>query len=154
METNHLAVIPISKISFELPTEPKEAVIEALLDLAISDLELSAEDRDELLNALLTRESAGTTGVGSVAIPHVKSPRIPQTVAALGVFRDGIDFNAVDREPVYSVFLVASPAEAATEHVNLLRWIATLARKGDYTRFIRQTKNRKEARGLLKEMGD
>ena len=64
-----------------------------------------------------------------------------------------MDFKSVDAEPVYSVFLVVSPDDRAEEHVGILRWIATMARKADYTLFVRQTKSPREASGLLYELG-
>ncbi len=154
MSNEKLSLLPEGRISFQIASESKELVIENLLNLALQDLDVTEDGRKALLDALVSREREGSTGIGSVGIPHVKSDAVPQTVAALAVFPDGIDFQAVDGDKVYSVFLVISPTEAATEHVETLRWIATMARKGDFTRFMRQMKTPKDVQALLQEMGE
>lgn len=152
MATEYIQLFPESHISYSIPIGPKDTMIEALLELAISKLDLAEKSREALRLAVTLREKQGSTGVGGLAIPHVKSPLVERTVAALGVFPAGIEFEAVDDEPVYSVFLLISPESRADEHLSALRWVAGIGRKADFTRFIRQTRSPKEARSLLEEM--
>lgn len=146
-------LFPETQISFDVDGSSKAAMVEGLLDLALLSQPVDGQARKSLLKAVLKREKAGSTGVGRVAIPHIKTPLIQQTMAAVGVFPGGVDFDAVDGELVHCVFLLISPTVAAEEHVQALRWIAGMARKPDYTRFVRQTRSAEEVRGLLEELG-
>jgi len=149
----HLALWAVDRISFDLPRSPKKSVISALVDVATRGTQLTAAKRGRVLDLLLGREKNGSTAAGGLAIPHVKSPDVKGPLASLGVFPDGIDFDAVDREKVHVVFLLLSPAAMAAEHVAVLRFIAGVARQPDFMPFVRRTRTPAEARALLEEMG-
>ena len=148
-----LEVFPPEKVSFDVESKGKSEVIGALLDLALKDQGMTPQARGRLLKKILERESNGSTAVGSVAIPHVKVKSVEQTIGAMAVFPDGIDFQAVDGEPVYSVFLLISPESQSEEHLQALRWIARLVRQADYTPFVRRTRTPEQVMSLLEEMG-
>jgi len=152
MASRHLALWPVERIAFGPAARSKSEVFESLLDLAASSLSLEPAARKRVLDALLAREASGSTAAGHLAIPHAKSPDVPISVGALAVFPDGIEFHAIDGEPVHAVFLLLSPASAAAEHVDNLRFIATVARAADFMRFLRRTRTPAEARLLLEEM--
>jgi mannitol/fructose-specific phosphotransferase system IIA component (Ntr-type) len=150
--SRHLALWPVERIVFDLPTHSKQEVLEALLGLAVAGLELAPPARRGLLDLLLAREATGSTAAAQLAIPHAKSPDLHAPVGALGVFPRGIEFHAIDGAPVHAVFLLASPADRAAEHVEILRFIAALARGRDFMRFLRRTASPAEARTLLEVM--
>jgi PTS system nitrogen regulatory IIA component len=67
-------------------------------------------DSDPLLEMLRSRERLGSTGIGrGVAVPHGRSLAIPRLVAAFGRHPKGVDWDAVDSEPVHLVFLILAP---------------------------------------------
>jgi mannitol/fructose-specific phosphotransferase system IIA component (Ntr-type) len=85
-------------------------------------------DADLLYQKLWEREQLGSTGIGSgVAIPHCKMKGLERAILAVGMVPDGIDFGAVDGEPVRLLFLLVSPNEAPAEHLQALaaisRWV-------------------------------
>ena len=93
----------------------------------------------------------------NVAIPHVKLKGIEQVVCSLCVSREGIDWNAVDGEPVSILFIVLRPERATDahdpeEHIERMSWIARLGRQADFRRFILKAKTKVEMLSLLKEM--
>ncbi|MEM9382879.1 MAG: PTS sugar transporter subunit IIA [Planctomycetota bacterium] len=108
--------------------------------------------------ALHAREQLASTGVGmSVAIPHVKLEGIEESVCSLAVSPAGIEWQAVDGGPVHILFTVLRPAEATEahdpeDHLEMMRWIAKLARDADFRAFALQAKTKAELVGLLKEM--
>jgi mannitol/fructose-specific phosphotransferase system IIA component (Ntr-type) len=104
--------------------------------------------------ALLERERTASTGVGSnVAIPHVKVPGLSETTASLCLHRAGVEWNAVDGEAVHVVFTVLrSERSDAQQHLELMKWIAKLARSGDFRSFATQSKTKAELVALLREM--
>ena len=150
--SRHLALWPVERIVFDPAATSKREVLESLLAVAVARLDLAAPKRSELLELLLAREKSGSTASSRLAIPHARSAGLPAPVGALGVYPRGVDFHAVDGERVHAVFLLVSPAERAAEHVEVLRWIAALARGRDFTRFLLRTKTPAEVRALLEEL--
>ncbi len=86
------------------------------------------DDSEELYDKLWEREKLGTTAIGAgVAIPHCKMAHLRQVVLAVGVLENGIDFAAVDGQPVQVVFCIVSPEESPAAHLQCLaaisRWV-------------------------------
>ena len=117
-------------VMLDLETEGVENTLRDLVHLlAESGL---ARDEGSVLDALLERESAQSTGIGGgVAIPHAVYPELSSTVIALALSRKGIDFLSLDEKPVHSIFLLLSPPAASSTHIKLLARIARLMRQPD-----------------------
>ena len=152
MSAQRLAVFGEEQIVFDLENTGKEGILLQLVERAATAADLGEAERQTLHRQICDREGSGSTGVAGIAIPHVKSDLVAKTIGAIGVFRNGVDFAAVDGDDVHCVFLVISPVAEAAAHVELLRTIASLARKPDFCRFVRQSKNAAEVRALLEEM--
>jgi fructose-specific phosphotransferase system IIA component len=106
-------------ITFELKAETKDEVIEELVDLAAASS--LVKDRDELLQDIIHRENMVTTGIGyGVAFPHAKTKATKGIVIAFGRSEKGIDFEAMDKKPVYVFFLIAAPEDAIGAHLNVM----------------------------------
>ncbi len=90
------------------------------------------EDEEPVLDALLKREAAQSTGIGGgVAIPHAVFPALNSTVIELALSRKGIDFLSLDEKPVHTLFLLISPPAHSSTHIKLLARIARLMRQPD-----------------------
>jgi len=84
-------------------------------------------DRSGVFDAVIQREAQQTTGIGGgVAVPHAKHESIQQLTAALGISRDGVDFDAVDDKPVNVVFLIMARVNDPGPHIQALAEIARL----------------------------
>lgn len=106
-------------ITFDLKSTTKDAVIEELVDLASASQ--LVKDRDELLRDILNRESMVTTGIGyGVAFPHAKTKATKGIVITFGRSQNGIDFEAMDKKPVFVFFLIAAPEDAIGAHLNVM----------------------------------
>lgn len=91
------------------------------------------EDRNRLMEAILARESIVTTGIGGgIAIPHADLPEIDAPRLALGVFPDGVEFDALDEEPVHIVFLLLGTPRTPGLHMKILARIARLSKNPDF----------------------
>jgi PTS system nitrogen regulatory IIA component len=110
----------------DLPATDREGVLRALAGrVAAQGL---VKNGEELFQKLWEREQLGSTGIGQgVAIPHCKLKGPRHGVVAIGRVPEGVDFGAVDGQPVKVFFLVVSPAESPAEHLQILaaisRWI-------------------------------
>ena len=120
------------EIKIDLEAEDKLESIEELRDLLISEHEVSMRDRDEIIEAVFTRERSISTGVGEgVAIPHGSIECIDEIIGSIGISRNGIDFDSFDGEPVYIVLLLLVPKTSFGKHIKTLAHIArTLSKSG------------------------
>lgn len=108
-----------------LASPTRDGVIAELLDLMIAQGALGPDSREEILAAVLRREESQSTGVGSsVAIPHGVYGELDEVVAALGIHPEGVDFGAIDGEPVRLVILLVVPPNMFQAHVRTLAGIA------------------------------
>ena len=84
-------------------------------------------DPKRFLADLIRREQQASTGIGhGVAVPHVHEDCIAHQLLAFGISREGIDFNAVDGEPVHIVALLATPKKHQRQHLELLAALSRL----------------------------
>ena len=132
-----------------LPGRTREDVLEELaLRLA---REGAVREPGELVTRLIEREKLGCTGLGGgVAIPHCKLRDLAQVVVAVASTERPIDFGASDSVPVTLIFLVASPAEAAGEHLQVLARISRLLRTSGVVGSLRAAQTPLELLGVLR----
>jgi mannitol/fructose-specific phosphotransferase system IIA component (Ntr-type) len=89
-------------------------------------------DEDAVLQAVRERESILSTGIGhGVAIPHGKSPSVPELRMAAGRAASPVDFDALDGQPVALFFLLVGPETAAGPHIKALSRISRIVRRDD-----------------------
>ncbi len=90
-------------------------------------------ESDRVLNALIEREELGSTSVGNAfAIPHCKLGNLDAIVVALARLKDGVDFgNSGKHEPVRFFFVVLSPPDQPTEHLQVLSQIARILKNAE-----------------------
>jgi nitrogen PTS system EIIA component len=121
---------------------------------------LPADAVDEVVVALVEREQRGSTGFGKgVAVPHVKHPRVARMAGTVGRSVNGIDFAALDHQPVYSVVLLLSPdskeeptkSKLAQQHLQAMNAVFNNLQKDTFRRFLRQSSTREAIADLLDE---
>lgn len=79
------------------------------------------QDEEEFFHAILDREKIVSTGIGmGVAIPHAKLSSYEDFFIAIGILRNGVDWNALDGAPVRIVFLVGGPDDKQTQYLQIL----------------------------------
>lgn len=85
------------------------------------------DDVDAITEIVWEREMQRTTGIGEgLAVPHGRCPKLEELVLAMGIPSQPIDFQSFDRKPVEFVVLVLSPADAITDHVQVLGAVSRL----------------------------
>ena len=105
-------------------TDHWPAIVELIDHLHRQDL-LFPENRESVLEALKTREEFTSTGIGSgVAIPHAFSENLDRLIAVFGRSKAGIQFDAVDQNPVHFVILFLVPKTDYQLHLQTLAAIA------------------------------
>jgi fructose-specific phosphotransferase system IIA component len=135
-------------ISFELKAQTKDETIKELVDLA-SNSKL-VKDAGQFLKDILEREKLVTTGVGyGVAFPHAKSRAVRGIIIAFGRSKKGIDFESMDKKPVYLFFLIAAPEDAIGAHLNVMARLSFLMKSEKNREKLAKIKSPKELLEVL-----
>ncbi len=115
-------------ILLDLQARDKESCIKELVQLLESAHHINT--KGEILSKVLQRESMMSTGIGNgVAIPHGKTRQLDRLVAACGVARAGIEFDAMDGEPARLFILLVSPENLRGPHVKALANVSRLLKE-------------------------
>jgi PTS system nitrogen regulatory IIA component len=135
-----------------LKSTDRDGVILELVDALVAGGAAPPKVREELAAKVLEREKRGSTGFGrGVAVPHVKHKGVGKMAAAIGLSQRGVDFNALDKQPVYSVVLLLSPEDKPEEHLQAMEVIFKNLSKDTFRRFLRQAGSAEDVRTLLEE---
>ena len=95
-------------------------------------------DADQIVEALITREALGPTGVGhGVALPHARLEGLDRVVGAFVLLDKPIDFDSVDRQPVDVAFALFAPADAGVEHLKALALVSRTLRNSSICNKLR-----------------
>ena len=110
-------------VTVDLKSTKKEDVIKELVELLSKAHPI--KEKDKLFKTLMNRESLGSTGIGqAIGIPHAKSNAVDELIAALGISRQGVDFDSLDGEPTRIFLLLVAPEDAAGPHLKALARIS------------------------------
>jgi len=113
-----------------------------LQELAAKAAELCGQGERTILETLQQRERLGSTGVGDgVAIPHGKLPKLTKLFGLFARLERGVDFEALDSQPVDLVFLLLAPEAAGADHLKALARVARLLREPDVVRKLRDSRD-------------
>jgi nitrogen PTS system EIIA component len=113
-----------------------------LQELAAKAAELCGQGERTILETLQQRERLGSTGVGDgVAIPHGKLPKLTKLFGLFVRLERGVDFEALDSQPVDLVFLLLAPEAAGADHLKALARVARLLREPDVVRKLRDSRD-------------
>jgi fructose-specific phosphotransferase system IIA component len=135
-----------------LAATKRDDAVKELLDALVASGKVSADMRDVYAKSIIARENKGSTGLNhGVAIPHTKSTAVKTPMAAIGVSKSGVDFNSLDKQPVYSIFLLVSPEEKPELHLDAIQAIFSHLSKDQFRRFLRQATTVKDVLTLLDE---
>jgi mannitol/fructose-specific phosphotransferase system IIA component (Ntr-type) len=105
-----------------------------------------------LSKAVIKREDEASTGMGKgIAVPHVKHSSVKEVVATIGKSKAGIDFAALDKQPVYTVILLVSPADNADLHLQAMEQVFRHLQQERFRKFLRQAQTAEEIKDLLAE---
>jgi nitrogen PTS system EIIA component len=138
-------------IELELKGESKDEILKELIGL----LKVDEKSQGILFKMLKRRENLGSTGIGKgIAIPHCRSLVVNRLRVAFGRKTGGVDFKAIDDQPVHYFFLiVAPPLEVSNQYLPVLGKIAQFAKEPDVAGRLTQIGTPRDFLALLDEKG-
>jgi nitrogen PTS system EIIA component len=138
-------------VKLDLAGETKDEILKELIGL----LQLEEKDEATLFKMLKRRENLGSTGIGrGIAIPHCRSLVVSKLRVAFGRKRTGLDFKAIDGQPVRCFFLiVAPPLEVSNQYLPVLGKIAQFSKEADVPDRLLALTEPAQFMALLQEKG-
>jgi mannitol/fructose-specific phosphotransferase system IIA component (Ntr-type) len=132
-------------------TTKEEAVREIVAGLRDAG-RLNDADLEGVTRAILNREELGSTGIGQgVAVPHTRHPTVDRLIGTVALSRKGVEFAALDGEPVNILFLLVSPPNQPGDHLRALENISRHLKDEQFVRFLRQSRTREQVLDVLDE---
>jgi mannitol/fructose-specific phosphotransferase system IIA component (Ntr-type) len=136
-------------VNLEIESDNKDDILRELIGL------LGMDEKSEaiLFKTLKRRENLGSTGIGKgIAIPHCRSLVVNRLRLAYGRKPGGVDFKAIDGNPVHHFFLiVAPPLEVSNQYLPVLGKIAQFAKDPEVPELLKEIDDPDEFLRLLEE---
>jgi mannitol/fructose-specific phosphotransferase system IIA component (Ntr-type) len=129
-------ILGAEQIVPRLAATDRWAVIDQLIDVLVRTHKIRAEDRETVRKAVKDRETSKSTGIGyGIALPHASVACITDIVAVFGRTSRGVDFQALDNQPVTMCLLFLTPQGQFQKHLQLL---------SSFARFLSNKENRQK----------
>ncbi len=123
----------------ELTATNRWEAIDELIGRLVATRTIRSEDRDAIVSVVRRRENSMSTGIGfGIGIPHASTELISEVVAAFGRSRKGIDFDALDDQPVTLVVLFLVPQGQFQPHLRTLADIAKLLHRKEFRQALEE----------------
>ena len=135
------------RIFCHVQANSKKRVLERFSELFASEALLTNHD---IFDCLLGRERLGSTGIGKgIAIPHARVAHSTVTLAAFLQLDKGINFDAIDKQPVDLLFALMVPENSTDEHLEILAQLARMFSQKEFCDKLRHAQDCRETFQLL-----
>lgn len=135
-------------INLDLKVENKNDVINQLVELL--DFAGKLNNKEKFKEEILKRENLSSTGIGEgIAIPHGKTSAVKEASLALGIVKNGVDYDSLDGEPVHIVFMIAAGESANADHLETLSKLSVLLMNPEFKNSLLSLKTPSEVLDLI-----
>ena len=139
---------PDSFLFIQDPTS-KKMVFDKICSEAFENYNI---DKNLLLNNLIKREKIGSSTIGNgIAIPHVQNDKIIKPCCIVAILSDGLDFDALDNNPVDLVVFLILPEVSKPENLQILAQVSRLLRNTEITDKLRGCKSEESAFAIISQ---
>jgi len=126
--------------------------IEELISTLVECGKVKPEHRDAISTVVKKRETSMSTGIGfGIGIPHASTDLISEVTGAFGRSKKGVNFDALDNQPVHLVMLFLVPQGQFQKHLHTLANIAKVLRKEEFLKALETAPNAEAMMKLVKE---
>jgi mannitol/fructose-specific phosphotransferase system IIA component (Ntr-type) len=117
----------------ELKAANRWEAIDELIEQLIVSGKIKPEHREAVTAVIKKRETSMSTGIGfGIGIPHASTDLIYEVVGAFGRSKKGVNFDALDNQPVTLVMLFLVPQGQFQKHLHTLARIAKLLHRKEF----------------------
>ncbi|MFO1498289.1 MAG: PTS sugar transporter subunit IIA [Verrucomicrobiota bacterium] len=136
----------------ELQATNRWEAIDELLNTLVTCGKIKADHRAAIAAVVKKRETSMSTGIGfGIGIPHASTDLIYEVVGALGRSRTGVNFDALDNQPVNLVMLFLVPQGQFQKHLHTLANIAKLLHKKEFRQSLEEAKDAEAMYQIIQE---
>ena len=147
-------ILSKQQIITELRAANRWDAIDELINNLVATAKIQTGDRDAIAVVVKKRESSMSTGIGfGIGIPHASTDLINEVVGALGRSQKGVDFDALDNQPVHLVMLFLVPQGQFQKHLHTLANIAKLLHKADFREALEKSPDADAMLAVIREHG-
>ena len=144
-------ILGTEQILPEMKASTRWEAIDELIDVLVSSSKIPAQHRDAVTAVVKKRETSMSTGIGfGIGIPHASTDLIYEVVGAFGRSRKGINFDALDNQPVTLVMLFLVPQGQFQKHLHTLAKIAKLLHKKEFRQALEEAPDAKAMFDIIK----
>jgi mannitol/fructose-specific phosphotransferase system IIA component (Ntr-type) len=148
---NLTEILNVDQIVPRLAAADRWAVIDQLIDVLVRTHKIRPEDRETVRQAVKDRETSKSTGIGyGIALPHASVGCIQDVVAAFGRPAQGVDFQALDNQPVTMCLLFLTPQGQFQKHLLLLSTVARFLSNKDNRQKLEATQSAEEILAIFR----
>lgn len=134
-------------IALRVSANSKRQVLAVIAEIAARSFGLDAGD---VLDALVEREQAGSTGVGhGVAAPHARLEGLERLRGVFVRLENPVDFESVDDQPVDLIFALFAPPDASGDHLRALARVSRILRQAELRQQLRKARSADAIHALL-----
>ena len=132
-------ILTKAQIITDLRATNRWEAIDELINNLVATGKITPEHQDAIAAVVKKRESSMSTGIGfGIGIPHASTDLISEVVGALGRSKKGVNFDALDNQPVNLVMLFLVPQGQFQKHLHTLANIAKLLHKAEFRQALEQ----------------
>ncbi len=130
-------ILSKEQILTELSATNRWEAIDELIQNLVATGKVQAAHKEAIAAVVKKREASMSTGIGfGIGIPHASTDLITEVVGALGRSKEGVNFDALDNQPVHLVMLFLVPQGQFQKHLHTLANIAKLLHRADFRQAI------------------
>lgn len=145
-------ILTKDQIVTDLKATDRWEAIDELIDTLVATGRIRPEHRDAVAAAVRKREQSMSTGIGfGIGIPHASTDLISEVIGALGRSRTGVNFDALDNQPVHLVMLFLVPQGQFQKHLHTLANIAKLLHKAEFRQALETAPDAESMLRIIRE---
>jgi mannitol/fructose-specific phosphotransferase system IIA component (Ntr-type) len=138
----------------ELQAADRWLAIDELINNLVVTGKIKAECREAVAAVVKKRETSMSTGIGfGIGIPHASTDLIQEVVGAFGRSRTGVNFEALDNQPVNLVMLFLVPQGQFQKHLHTLAGIAKLLHKKEFRQALEEAPDAPAMYKIIRDYG-
>ena len=147
-------ILTKDQILTDLQAADRWQAIDELINNLVTTGKIQAQHRDAIAAVVKKRETSMSTGIGfGIGIPHASTDLIKEVVGALGRSRKGMNFDALDNQPVNLVMLFLVPQGQFQKHLHTLANIAKLLHRAEFRQALDQAPDAEAMLKVIKDQG-
>ena len=147
-------ILSKEQIITDLQATNRWEAIDELIKNLVATGKIKQEHYDAIAAVVKKRESSMSTGIGlGIAIPHASTDLIYEVVGALGRSKKGINFDALDNQPVNLVMLFLVPQGQFQKHLHTLANIAKLLHRAEFRQALEQAPTAEAMLQIIRDQG-